>query len=140
MVERISALAGHRLQERCLRVGRQDLVDRLTELGGVAQEEGIEPSARSAADLASLVVGQCLAKPMLSMTDEGTYRAMWKGDGWQAAIHFLGEARVNFMIASSVGDSHDRNYGTATIGAIKRYLKGLGLWSKMRAGQEGGRT
>jgi hypothetical protein len=61
---------------------------------------------------------------------------MWKGEGWQAAIHFLGDARVNFVIAHSVSDAPDRNYGSSTIGPIKRYLKALGLWSRMLAAQE----
>ncbi|MCS4088946.1 hypothetical protein [Rhizobium sp. BK176] len=117
-------------------MGRQDLVDRITELGQDAKEEEVEPSGRSAADLASLVVGQRLVRPMLSMTDGGTYRAMWKGEGWQAAIHFLGDARVNFVVAHSVGGKLDRNYGSSAIGPIKRYLKALKLWEKMRASRE----
>lgn len=117
-------------------MGRQDLVDRLIELGRAAREEGVEPLERSAADLASLVVGQRLSMPMLCMTDGGTYRAVWKGEGWQAAIHFLGDARVDFVIAHSLENIADRNYGRSTLGAIKRYLKALGLWSKMCAAQE----
>jgi hypothetical protein len=116
-------------------MGRRDLVDRLIELNRDAREDGTEASAKSAADLAAFVVGQRLAKPMLSLTDGGTYRGVWKGEGWQAAIHFLGDARVNFVIANAVGDRPDRNYGSSTLGAIRRYLKALELWSKMRAAE-----
>ncbi|MBY3433848.1 hypothetical protein HFN89_06765 [Rhizobium laguerreae] len=95
----------------------------------------MEPSHKSAADLAALVVGQRLGRPMLSLTDEGTFRGVWKGDGWQVALHFLGGARVNFVIAHSLGGVPDANYGSSTLDSIKLYLRVLGLSEKMRAAQ-----
>lgn len=116
-----------------------DLVSRIGELERLSAEDGVRVSRASAADFLCLAVAHRLARPALSVTDGGTFRAVWKGEEWQAGLHFLGGGQINFVVTNSVGGKVDRNYGRSAMGPIRRYLKAVGVWHRMRRPGTSGR-
>lgn len=109
-----------------------DLVSRIAELERLSVEDGVSVSRSSVADFLCLTVAHRLSRPALSVTDGGTLRAVWKGEAWQAGLHFLGAGQLNFVVTNSVYGEGGRNYGRSAVGPMRRYLKVVGIWPHMR--------
>ncbi len=97
--------------------------------------DGIEAQTASEHDLTRFLVSNRLRRPLLVLSDDGEFRAVWKGDqGERIAVLFHGSGRgevVLFGPASS--DQHrDDLVARRSVGAIPSLVEDAGLASVWR--------
>jgi hypothetical protein len=112
----------------------QRLLARLKFLNEEAVDDGIKPSSDSRNDLLSFYVENRIDKvPSVFLLENGNFRAVWKEDGAQIGIQFLGSDTGQFVALRNEKKKQHHVIGVEGFAEIRRVVSALqidGLWFK----------